>query len=84
MLCALGGLGARAAFLYLPRCFRLRLREVQNPQNFPFIFFKNPPAREKEKEWKILRFLKPVANWRRSRRIQENQIEFWKKVRAQS
>ena len=46
---------------------------------FLSFFQKIPPARKKEKEWKILRFLKPVANWRGSRRIQEIKLNFEKR-----
>jgi len=53
-----------------PRCSS----GLQNPQNFPFIFFKIPPARKKEKEWKILRFLNSAGKRRRKQYRRDKKI----------
>ena len=52
---------------YIYPSFRLRFpAKFKIRKIFLSFFSKIPPARKKEKEWKIFRFLKPAAGWRGS------------------
>jgi hypothetical protein len=57
--------------------------EVQNPQNFPFIFFKNPVRPQKRKRVENFSvFEAPTFIGARKQAHTKVQRFFWKKVRA--
>jgi len=63
----MGGVG-QAQPTYLHRAASaFASSEVQNRKIFLSFFKKIPPARKKEKEWKIFLFLKPATGWCGSR-----------------